>query len=420
MLEPQSTALFILLMAAFCGLLAWVALTKQTVFRVLAASLAFIPAMLFGVAAVNKYYNYYQTWGSISADLGAQGGANNLPSVSGYLPSKNVNAILSKVTQAATASKQGETVQFTITGPLSHITRQVLIYLPPQYFQSGYRNYRFPAIELMPGFPGEPLDWINVVGITQTYLTLLGDGLAKPAVLVMPDTNPNRQTSLQCLNVVHGPQDATFLSVEVPQYFAQTLRVQPPGPAWGVAGYSEGGYCAANLALVYRLRYGFAAVLSGYFRPDRDKLGHPPHRINPFGRNRRLAQENTPLDRVRALPVDAVIPQFWLGAGNLDVKDVVDARTFQELLLPRQPGVQLQLAPGGGHTMTTWRALIPPMLEWMTPGLAQAASGALPGMQHRPAPHASPAPTPSSPALRTGSATPSRAARRVPTRTPSP
>ena len=30
----------------------------------------------------------------------------------------------------------------------------------------------------------------------------------------------------------------------------------------------------------------------------------------------------------------------------------------------------LRIVPGGGHTMITWRALIPPMLEWMTPQLA--------------------------------------------------
>jgi hypothetical protein len=72
-LEPQSTALFILLMVVFCALVCWMALTRQMVFRVLAACLAFIPAMLFGVAAVNKYYDYYQTWGAAASDLGGQG-----------------------------------------------------------------------------------------------------------------------------------------------------------------------------------------------------------------------------------------------------------------------------------------------------------------------------------------------------------
>ena len=43
---------------------------------------------------------------------------------------------------------------------------------------------------------------------------------------------------------------------------------------------------------------------------------------------------------------------------------------FKQLLQLRQPLVQLQLVQGGGHSMFTWRALIKPMLEWMTPELA--------------------------------------------------
>jgi hypothetical protein len=73
MLEPQSPALFILLIAMF-GVLIWRTLvTRRVAFRVLAAGLAFVPAMVFGVLAVNRYYGYYQTWGAIAADLNPQG-----------------------------------------------------------------------------------------------------------------------------------------------------------------------------------------------------------------------------------------------------------------------------------------------------------------------------------------------------------
>src|SRR4029077_13296412 len=72
-LEPQSTGLFLVLMGAFCVLLGCVAVARQVAVRVLAGALAFVPAMLFGVAAVNKYYDYYQTWGSAAADLTATG-----------------------------------------------------------------------------------------------------------------------------------------------------------------------------------------------------------------------------------------------------------------------------------------------------------------------------------------------------------
>jgi enterochelin esterase-like enzyme len=371
LLEPQSTALFLLLMVAFCALLAFVAIAKQPAVRVLAASLAFVPAMLFGVAAVNKYYDYYQTWGSVAADLSAQG-TSNVSQVPTGASGQQLAKILGKVSGSKTAAKDGETVQLTVTGRLSHITRTVLIYLPPQYFQRAYAHRRFPAIELITGFPGQPQDWINVVGITQTYLTLLHDGVVKPAVLVMPNANGGPQVSLQCLNVRRGPQDATFLAEDVPSVMSHSLRVVAPGQAWGIAGYSEGGYCAANLALVYPERYGFSGVLSGYFAPLADQLGNPLRVINPFGNDKKARDRNTPLLRLRALPLYVHIPQFWLGAGSAWHTDVNAAQGFQRLLLARQPGVTLDIEPGGSHNMATWRALVPPLLEWMTPRLAYA------------------------------------------------
>jgi enterochelin esterase-like enzyme len=371
-MEPQSTALFIVPMLVFCALLAWVALAKQTAVRVFAACLAFVPAMLFGVVAVNKYYDYYQTWGAVAADFGGQGGLITGATVPrNVVAPQQVSAILDKVTGSRQAAQQGETVRFSITGRRSHLDRTVYVYLPPQYFQAAFSHRRFPAIELLNGYPGQPQDWINVVGITQTYSTLLRDGAAQPAALVMPDPNGGPQISLQCLNVVHGPQDATYLGQDVPDYLSQALRLQPPGRAWGIAGYSEGGYCAANLALLTPARWGYSAVLSGYFRPFKDLLG-PARAVNAFGKNPKLRKMNTPLDRIIALPVAIHLPKFWLGAGSLDQHDVIAAEKFQQLVLTRQPNVVLDIAPGA-HTMATWRALVPPLLEWMTPRLEQAA-----------------------------------------------
>jgi enterochelin esterase-like enzyme len=211
------------------------------------------------------------------------------------------------------------------------------------------------------------------VGVTTTFDQLMARKQAQPAVLVMPDANGGERISLQCLNQVRGPQDLTYLGVEVPNRIAHLLRVEPPGPAWGVAGYSEGGFCAANMGLRLRHRYGFAGVLSGYFRPSGNQLGHPARQVSPFGRSLRLRKENTPLDELLTLPADAVIPRFWLGAGADDAQDVANAETFWRELVNRQPQVSLVITPGGGHNMITWRAEVPLMLRWMTPLLARAA-----------------------------------------------
>jgi len=382
-LEPQSTALFILLMAVFCALVCWMALTRQMVLRVFAACLAFIPAMLFGVAAVNKYYDYYQTWGAVASDLGGQGTSQVSSATNvNHASASQVSAILGKRVNLREAVLHGQTIQLTVPGQASHLRRPAFVYLPPQYFRSSYRGYRFPVIELLPGFPGAPADWINVMGITSAYSTLLTDGApVKPVVLVMPDANGGRRISLQCLNVRHGPQDATYLAQDVPAYLPRILRVQPQGPAWGIGGYSEGGFCSANLALVYRLRYGAAAVMSGYFTPSDDQLGNPVHTVNPFGPDLHARRANTPRLRITRLPVSARIPEFWLGVGGKDLPGLRASRQFQRLVLARQPSVQLNVVPGGGHTMATWRALVPSMLEWMTPLLTAAAEHPTPVSQ---------------------------------------
>ncbi len=394
LLEPQSTALFVLLIVVFSALAWWMVVTRQPVFRLLAACLAFIPAMLFGVVAVNKYYGYYQTWGAALADLTNQGA--NTGSTTPPPAIVTAGAQFSTLTQSDTglklAQQQGYTLRLIIAGPRSHITRVVYVYLPPEYFQASYRHYRFPVMELIHGQPGEPQDWINVVGVTDTLDRLVTEGQAKPVVLVMPDANGAQRVSLQCLNQFHGPQDLTYLAQDLPDAIAHRLRVGRPGPAWAVAGYSEGGFCAANMALRFPYRYGFSGVLSGYFKPFSNQLEFPLRQVNPFGGNRKLAEENTPLDEIRKLKPGTPIPQFWLGAGTGNKLDVTNAEVFWQELSLRQANVPLILTRDGGHDMTTWRAEVPAMLSWMTPRLAAAAKAAVAARSPHPGPSGPAAP----------------------------
>jgi len=366
MFEPQSTALFVLLVVLFAALMWRIIAGRRVVLRVLAATLAFVTAVTFGVLAVNRYYDYYPTWGAMLTDLSSSGvpAASQLPDVrldSGTLDGSPGYLEL--------AQQQGYLLRLTVTGPRSRISRVVYVYLPPQYFQPAYRAYRFPALELIHGQPGAPQDWVTVVGVTQAFGRLLARGRARPAVLVMPDANGGERISLQCLNQAGGPQDLTYLAVDLPGQIARTLRVARPGAGWGVAGYSEGGFCAANMALRYPRRYGFAGVLSGYFTPDDNQLG-PGRPVSPFGGSSALRAANTPLTEIGRLPAAAAIPRFWLAAGTADGPDVAAAEAFWLRLRSRQPGAPLMLTPGGGHNMTTWRAEVPAMLSWMTPGLA--------------------------------------------------
>ena len=193
------------------------------------------------------------------------------------------------------------------------------VYLPPQYFQKRFRHYKFPVIELLHGSPGGPRAWVDVMGVIPTFLSLLGTHPDDAAVLVMPDTDGGPQYGLQCLNNPGGIQDMTFVARDVPDAIARIARVQPPGRAWGLAGYSEGGYCAANIALQDPTGYGAAGVLSGYFGPIKsqvpagNKPGGKPLTVNVFLGHPGLKLVNTPRYYVTRVPVNDDAPRFLAG-----------------------------------------------------------------------------------------------------------
>jgi enterochelin esterase-like enzyme len=381
-LEPQGTAFLVLLILAFAGLVTWLALTKQVIVRVLTAFLAFIPAAVFGIAVVNNYYDYYQSWGAIYSDLSGAG-AQSIPQLASPGGTVTVGSLGSAITASANTALSAQTgylFRTTVTGRSSHLSRTVLVYLPPQYFQPAYKGYRFPAVELLHGSPGQPASWINVLDVIPIYLKLLAAGQARPAVLVMPDTDGGQQYSLQCLNIPHGPQDMTFVGIEVPNWASHNLRVMPPGPAWGIAGYSEGGYCAANIGLQYDYRFGYVGSLSGYFSPSTSQIpargrpgGTPVFVANIFAKYPKLAALNTPYKYIEQVPLDAPIPAFWLAAGGNDRLYLPAAEIFQQYAMTRTTEVPLVVIKHGGHQAAVWRAALGPMLQWMTPRLTTAA-----------------------------------------------
>ena len=80
---------------------------------------------------------------------------------------------------------------------------------------------------------------------------------------------PGQRAAGRCLP---GQRPARLLS--------RGLRVQRPGAGWGIAGYSEGGFCAANLGLQYSRVFSYAGVLSGYFRPSGNQLVNPSRQVS--------------------------------------------------------------------------------------------------------------------------------------------
>src|SRR5271156_3039156 len=129
-LEPQGTLFLVLLLLAFGGLITWVALARQVVFRVIAACLAFIPAMVFGIFAVNKYYDYYQTWGALYDDLSGQ--TTSIPHLTeaglGKGTAGSLKSLIARSSDSQIDAQYGLLFASNITGRRTHISRTAYVY----------------------------------------------------------------------------------------------------------------------------------------------------------------------------------------------------------------------------------------------------------------------------------------------------
>jgi enterochelin esterase-like enzyme len=366
-LEPQSVLILLFLLAAYGVAAWWLTTMRRVIFKILAGALAGVPAVLLGIAAVNSYYGYYQDWSGLSQDLTGSADPDMRiirQSASDTSLKRALEPVLEAAAKKTVSTADGLRARLMIHGATSGLTREVLIYLPPQYFEPAYGQTRFPVIDLLHGAPGGPRDWLDRMHVARVFNDQLVMGEATAAVLVIPDTNEGNDRSLQCLNVVGGPQDESFLVDDLSTQISGALRVQPPGRHWGVAGFSEGGYCAANLALRHPNTFGAAGVMSGYFSPMR--LVKLPAKTDPFAGDPNLRAANSPMNILSNPPTGAVLPHLWVMAGTASGEDMTAATQFVNLARQRRLDARFTRIPGGAHTFPAWRQAMPQMLIWIT------------------------------------------------------
>lgn len=345
-MEPNSILLVVVLLVLAVSALWALARYRHLAVRIGAGALALVLAAVAGMAVVNDYYGYYQTWSQLSQDLnGSYTAYSTTTAHREMLPQKG----------------HGRLESVTLAGAHSGIRRTGLVYLPPQYFEKRYAHTAFPVMELIHGSPGYPGQWIVHLAVTRLEDTLIAHHLMGPEVLVMPSMNAGRQFE----EGVDGPQarDDTYLTQDVRADVEQRFRVSHDPAEWGIAGYSSGGYCAANLALRHRGSFGAAGVMDGYFRPQdgpaATALGHHP-----------VAEAaNDPLRIAAGLSGTGPVPAFWLSVGTGVRSDVAAARAFVAALRGIEQ-VTVVKQPGAYHNFYAWAPAVPHLLTWTWTQLA--------------------------------------------------
>ncbi|MFP5020050.1 alpha/beta hydrolase [Pseudonocardia phyllosphaerae] len=265
----------------------------------------------------------------------------------------------------------GSTLHLTIDGPRSGITRDADVYLPAGYTE--HPAWRFPVVEWLPGFPGEPREVAALFRVPDVLDAAIAAHRIPPVVLIVPDINgePRFGHDQECVDAEHGPADDTYLSGDVLDRARALLRLRDDRTATALAGWSSGGYCALDLALRHPETYGAAVSQSGYDRtPDDVVTGEL------FAGRQDLAAANDASVLLRDHPA----PLAVLATAGADEPD--ERAALARLHAAAGPPVTLDehVYPGGGHNQNAVRAQLPDLVAWLG--------------RHLPPPLAPPAPPP--------------------------
>jgi S-formylglutathione hydrolase FrmB len=386
---PTSWLFLAVLAAGFAALLWWMMRVGHLAVRLGAGVLAFAVSSLFGAALVNDNYAYYTTWGSLFADLSgsgitpyqpglapASGALAAVPPTGGAhdnpkpitapptptltpLPQTDVPASVTIPRLSLNATRttgSGRVVGLALTGATSGITRHGFVYLPPQYFQAAYASTVFPVVELLHGDPGDPTGWIYGLHLPDLLDHEIDSGRIGPMVVVMPSTFGGKHGQ-DCVDVAGGALDDTYLSTDVPADLVHDFRVLPPGPNWAIGGLSDGGFCAANLALRHPGEYGAVVSLDGFYSAHSD----PSIMNKAFGKDAALVSANDPSTSVS--DVTHSLPRFWIMSGTANSIDSKAAEFFRQIVTVREP-IEYVVVHNGKHTPPAWRIVLPSMVEW--------------------------------------------------------
>jgi len=225
-------------------------------------------------------------------------------------------------------------------------TQDVYVYLPPGYSTHPRRHY--PVMYLLHGFPGRPLAFMLTVRMGVVEDELVARHEAQPVILVMPSGSTGTFTDEEWANGARpGNGWATFVSRDVVNAIDSRYRTIATPAGRIIAGLSEGGYGAINIALHHPREFKTVESWSGYERAA--------HIRSIFGRKLAGVAPNSPLQTLpheaRALRRAHIF--FWFYSGRDDPLRHQNQQFAGELRRWHVPHTYFT-APGG-HNWALWR-----------------------------------------------------------------
>jgi S-formylglutathione hydrolase FrmB len=201
--------------------------------------LAVLLCALSSGVALNLWVGYFRTVQSAWSQLTA-----------GPLPDETDQATVAAMQRAGTVPSHGAVVPVTIPADASQFKhRTELVYLPPAWFATDPPP-KLPAVMMIAGEFNTPADWLRTGNAMQTIDGFAAAHNGNAPVFVFVDTGGSFNNDTECVNGSRG-NAADHLTKDVVPFVDSNYGVSADGANWGVVGWSMGGTCAVDLAVMH-------------------------------------------------------------------------------------------------------------------------------------------------------------------------
>lgn len=160
--------------------------------------------------------------------------------------------------------------------------RPLMVYVPQDYYDDDDQDITYPVLFLLHGLHGDETSWTRKGDLFTSIDSVIDNDIIRPCIIIMPNTNGGKyiwraeeHSLFYCVMHYGETKRNNFVDYfsEIMNYAAKHYRISNQCEDHALAGLSNGGRKAAELAILNPMYFGyvglFSPVLSKQQVPDR-------------------------------------------------------------------------------------------------------------------------------------------------------
>jgi S-formylglutathione hydrolase FrmB len=224
--------------------------------RRVASALALPVCLLCSALALNLWVGYFPTvqvaWNQLTA---------------GPLPDQTDAVTVTTMQKQHAIPAKGTVVPVNIPSVASGFKhRGELVYLPPAWYATDPPP-PLPTVMMIGGEFNTPADWLRVGNAAKTIDDFAAAHGGNAPVFVFVDSGGAFNNDTECVNGARG-NAADHLTKDVVPFMVSQFGVSPNRANWGAVGWSMGGTCAVDLAVMHPDMFGTFEDIAGDLTPN--------------------------------------------------------------------------------------------------------------------------------------------------------